>query len=88
MLRSGSLLGVIADDLTAVSDPKPIYGDLSRTLSGLPFIAFLTVGGEWFLMWQSPTWNAQDGAFRMFLAEGLILLLLLTPELQPHERLP
>jgi predicted small integral membrane protein len=52
------------------------------------FVAFLTVGGEWFLMWQSPTWNGQDGAFRMFLVEGVILHLLLTPELQPQEPLP
>ncbi len=42
--------------------------------------AFLTIGGEWFLMWQSRTWNGQDAAFRMFLVEGVILLLLLTPE--------
>jgi predicted small integral membrane protein len=50
--------------------------------------AFLTIGGEWFLMWQSRTWNGQDAAFRMFLVEGVILLLLLTPEVEDHERLP
>ncbi len=27
------------------------------------FIAFITVGGEWFLMWQSKIWNAQRTAF-------------------------
>jgi predicted small integral membrane protein len=52
------------------------------------FAAFLTIGGEWFLMWQSQTWNGQDAAFRMFLVEGIILLLLLTPEVDDHERLP
>jgi predicted small integral membrane protein len=52
------------------------------------FGAFLTIGGEWFLMWQSPTWNGQEAAFRMFLVEGIILLLLLTPEVEDHERLP
>jgi predicted small integral membrane protein len=38
------------------------------------FAAFITVGGEWFLMWQSKTWNGQDAAFRMFACIGLILV--------------
>ena len=38
-------------------------------------IAFLSVGGEWFLMWQSKTWNGQEAAFRMFTVVGIILLL-------------
>ena len=36
--------------------------------------AFLTVGGEWFVMWQSPTWNGQEAAFRMFVVLGIVLL--------------
>lgn len=39
-------------------------------------LAFLSVGGEWFLMWQSKTWNGQEAAFRMFTIVGVILLLL------------
>jgi predicted small integral membrane protein len=39
-------------------------------------VAFLSAGGEWFLMWQSKTWNGQDAAFRMFTVIGLVLLLL------------
>lgn len=39
--------------------------------------AFLTVGGEWFLMWQSSKWNGQQAAYRMFVTNGLVLLLLL-----------
>lgn len=38
-------------------------------------VAFLSVGGEWFLMWQSRTWNGQDAAFRMFTVAGIVLLL-------------
>ena len=38
-------------------------------------IAFLSVGGEWFLMWQSKAWNGQEAAFRMFTVVGIILLL-------------
>lgn len=30
----------------------------------LYFLGFLVVGGEWFKMWQAPTWNAQAAAFR------------------------
>jgi predicted small integral membrane protein len=43
-------------------------------------VAFLSVGGEWFLMWQSKTWNGQDPAFRMFTVTGIVLLLLAQPE--------
>jgi len=43
-------------------------------------IAFLGVGGEWFLMWQSKTWNGQDTASRMFTVIGIVLLLLAQPE--------
>jgi predicted small integral membrane protein len=38
-------------------------------------VAFLSVGGEWFLMWQSKSWNGQDAAFRMFAIVGIVLLL-------------
>jgi predicted small integral membrane protein len=38
-------------------------------------VAFLAVGGEWFLMWQSANWNGQAAAFRMFTVVGIVLLL-------------
>jgi predicted small integral membrane protein len=38
-------------------------------------VAFLSIGGEWFLMWQSKNWNGQDAAFRMFTVVGIVLLL-------------
>jgi predicted small integral membrane protein len=44
------------------------------------FVAFLTVGGEWFLMWQSQTWNGQEAGFRMFAVVGIVLLLLLAKD--------
>ena len=43
-------------------------------------VAFLTVGGEWFLMWQSKSWNGQEAAFRMFTIVGIVLLLLVQRE--------
>jgi len=45
-------------------------------------VAFLTVGGEWFLMWQSRQWNGQDTAFRMFTVIGVVLLLVAQPEFE------
>ena len=54
---------------------------IGLTLSMLMWlVAFLIVGGEWFLMWQSPTWNGQEAAFRMFTVVGIILLFLMQPE--------
>jgi predicted small integral membrane protein len=41
---------------------------------------FLSVGGEWFLMWQSKIWNGQDAAFRMFACNGIVLILLVLPD--------
>lgn len=43
-------------------------------------VAFLSVGGEWFLMWQSKQWNGQDSAFRMFTVAGMVLLFVAQPE--------
>ncbi|HEY6443573.1 MAG TPA: DUF2165 domain-containing protein [Candidatus Acidoferrales bacterium] len=43
-------------------------------------VAFLTIGGEWFLTWQSKTWNGQDEAFRMFTVVGIVLLLVALPD--------
>jgi predicted small integral membrane protein len=43
-------------------------------------VAFLSVGGEWFLMWQSKMWNGQDAAFRMFTVIGIVLLLVAQPD--------
>ena len=43
-------------------------------------VAFLTVGAEWFLMWQSHVWNGQEAAFRTFVVLAIVLLLILQPE--------
>jgi predicted small integral membrane protein len=43
-------------------------------------VAFLSIGGEWFLMWQSKTWNGQEAGFRTFTVVGIVLLLLALPD--------
>jgi predicted small integral membrane protein len=54
---------------------------MALTLSMLMWlVAFLSVGAEWFLMWQSHTWNGQEAAFRMFAVVGIVLLILLQPD--------
>jgi predicted small integral membrane protein len=45
-------------------------------------VAFLTVGGEWFLMWQSHAWNGQGAAFREFAILGIVLIFVALPELE------
>ena len=58
-------------------------GVAAYTLSMLMwFIAFLTVGAEWFLMWQSKTWNGQEAAFRMFTVVGISLIFLAMPDVE------
>ncbi len=44
------------------------------------FVAFIAVGGEWFLMWQSSQWNGQTAAFRMTAILGLILIFVNQPD--------
>jgi predicted small integral membrane protein len=43
-------------------------------------VAFLSIGAEWFLMWQSKTWSGHDAAFRMFTVVGITLVFLALPD--------
>lgn len=40
------------------------------------FTGFMVVGGEWFAMWQSPSWNGQDAAFRFYVTILLVTIYL------------
>lgn len=54
---------------------------LALTVSMLMWlVAFLSIGAEWFLMWQSHLWNGQEAAFRMFAVVGIVQLILLQAE--------
>jgi predicted small integral membrane protein len=70
------------------SDPKTFRKASNLSIAGLTLgmllwlVAFLDVGGEWFLMWQSKTWNGQEAAFRMFAVLGIVLLVLVQPEIE------
>ncbi len=59
---------------------------IALTLSILMWlVAFISVGGEWFLMWQSRVWNGEETALRDFTIVGIVLLVFMFPEreLQP-----
>ena len=43
------------------------------------FFGFMTVGAEWFLMWQSHQWNGQAAAFRVIVCIALVLLFVCQP---------
>jgi predicted small integral membrane protein len=45
----------------------------------LYMVGFVTIGGEWFAMWQSATWNGQQKAFELIAMIGAVLLVLLLP---------
>lgn len=49
-------------------------------------VAFLVIGGEWFLMWQSETHNGQMAAWHMFTVVGIVLLLVVQPEDEREKR--
>ncbi len=44
------------------------------------FLGFQVLGGEWFLMWQSPQWNGQEAAFRFTTTLLLVTLYVVLPE--------
>jgi len=50
------------------------------SIGGLTFgflvwqVAFMSIGGEWFGMWQSQTWNGEDSAFRIFITMLAVLI--------------
>jgi len=42
-------------------------------------LAFITVGGEWFMMWESSMWNGETAALRMFILTAVALLFFYIP---------
>lgn len=44
------------------------------------FFGFTVVGGEWFGMWESKTWNGQEAAFRFYMSVLAVLILLNQPD--------
>ena len=50
---------------------------IGLTMCALLFgFAFITIAGEWFLMWQSQTWNGESAALKLFMMSGISLIYL------------
>jgi predicted small integral membrane protein len=49
----------------------------------LYFFGFIVVGGEWFQMWQSQTWNGQEAAFRFAASFALVLIFVAMEDADP-----
>lgn len=64
-LGGGVLMGRRLGDAAAFQRGKNI-ATFGLTLGFvLWFVGFLTLGGEWFVMWQSEDWNVQTTAFHL-----------------------
>jgi predicted small integral membrane protein len=46
----------------------------------LYLVGFIAIGGEWFAMWQSQTWNGQQKAFDFVSMIGIVMLIMLVPD--------
>jgi predicted small integral membrane protein len=75
-LAWGALRLFAARGLTAAEfQSKKDVAVVGATLGFLVwFVGFMAVGGEWFLMWQSETWNGQQAAFRFYLTILAVLI--------------
>jgi predicted small integral membrane protein len=44
------------------------------------YFGFMVVGGEWFAMWQSSTWNGQQKAFMFYMTMLTVLIFVIQPD--------
>ncbi|HEY7248193.1 MAG TPA: DUF2165 domain-containing protein [Xanthobacteraceae bacterium] len=66
------------------------FAILGLTLAFLLWQAgFMSVGGEWFGMWQSQKWNGVPSAFRFVMTISAVLILVAMPDrdIERHSRL-
>ncbi|ABD53440.1 DUF2165 family protein [Jannaschia sp. CCS1] len=81
------LLAGAASLFIARNDPAIVFQDrkalavVGCTIGFLVwFVGFMTVGGEWFLMWQSDIWNGQQAAFRFYMSILVVLIFVMQPD--------
>ncbi|MDN2662393.1 DUF2165 domain-containing protein [Psychromonas sp. 14N.309.X.WAT.B.A12] len=76
LLGAINMLKALTQDKTQFNQAKKLASIGLFVGIILWFTGFMTIGAEWFLMWQSPIWNGQEGAFRfiviLFLTLGFI----------------
>jgi predicted small integral membrane protein len=60
---------------------RKTFAILGLTLGFLLWqVGFMSIGGEWFGMWQSQQWNGVPSAFRFVLAIAAVLILVAMPD--------
>ncbi|MDR6954010.1 putative small integral membrane protein [Ancylobacter sp. 3268] len=72
--------------LLALRDEDRFAGAKTWAVAGvglgfaLWFFGFMVVGGEYFQMWQSSTWNGQESAFRFYMTMLAVVIFVSLPE--------
>ncbi len=80
LLYAAARMAASNSDLERFAATKQI-AVLGLTLGVLLYgLGFMVIGGEWFAMWQSQTWNGVPSAARFIMMIGLTLLIVLAPE--------
>jgi predicted small integral membrane protein len=75
------LLGVVRSDEFGRKKSLAVAG---LTLGILLYaVGFISIGGEWFAMWQSQIWNGEQKAFDFVAMIGVVMVILLLPEGEP-----
>ena len=67
-------------DAATFNDAKAI-AVIGLTLGFLLWqVGFMTIGGEWFGMWQSSQWNGVPSAYRFVMVIAVVLIFLVLPD--------
>ena len=70
----------VRSDAAAFNGAKTI-AVLGLTLGFLLWqVGFMTIGGEWFGMWQSQQWNGVPSAYRFVMVIAAVLIFLVLPD--------
>jgi predicted small integral membrane protein len=65
----------------AVFNRAKTFAILGLTLGFLLWqVGFMSIGGEWFGMWQSQQWNGVPSAFRFVVVIGVVLIFVALPD--------
>jgi predicted small integral membrane protein len=76
----GALLCNIRAD-AGLFNRRKTFAILGLTLGFLLWqVGFMSIGGEWFGMWQSQQWNGVPSAFRFVLVISAVLILVAMPD--------
>ncbi|WEK51403.1 MAG: DUF2165 domain-containing protein [Candidatus Kaistia colombiensis] len=73
------------------ADARTFNRSKKWAIGGLAFgflvwqVAFLSVGGEWFGMWMSQTWNGIESAFRFFITIIAVLIFVSQPDTELND---